>query len=233
MHVDALSPCSDLSPPQVTVRENRGQQLRRHGIFSLRHKRLARGHAGQSQFGFGETRCRNAGSHLGRVGGEHHERSCDRGDHERAREAVVAGRGRAPHYASLRAGDIVGEHTVQFATLGERIELVHRATNRDIFARGALEAALRLAAQGCTVIALAQFSLGGLLARPQLTLFSGLTPVLQNTGWSTSPDAAAPLQLSCNEPQASAGSGRWQPSSSHLTITKRWYVFFCMAVMIH
>jgi DNA/RNA endonuclease G (NUC1) len=38
--------------------------------------------------------------------------------------------------------------------------------------------------------ALAQFSLGGLLARPQLTLFSGLTPVLQNTGWSTSPDAA-------------------------------------------
>jgi len=39
--------------------------------------------------------------------------------------------------------------------------------------------------------ALAQFNLGGLLARPQLTLFSGLTPVLQNTGWSTSPDAAA------------------------------------------
>ena len=50
-----------------------------------------------------------------------------------------------PRYASLRAGDIVGEHTVQFATLGERIELVHRATNRDIFARGALHAAARLA----------------------------------------------------------------------------------------
>jgi DNA/RNA endonuclease G (NUC1) len=39
--------------------------------------------------------------------------------------------------------------------------------------------------------ALAQFPLTGLLARPQLTLFSGATPVLQNTGWSTSPDAAA------------------------------------------
>ena len=46
--------------------------------------------------------------------------------------------------ASLRAGDIVGEHTVQFTTDGERIELIHRATNRDIFARGALAAAVWL-----------------------------------------------------------------------------------------
>ena len=44
-------------------------------------------------------------------------------------------------YVSTRAGDIVGEHTVQFAGTGERIELVHRATNRDIFARGALHCA--------------------------------------------------------------------------------------------
>lgn len=52
--------------------------------------------------------------------------------------------GAEPRYASLRAGDIVGEHTVQFATAGERIELVHRATNRDIFARGALHVARRV-----------------------------------------------------------------------------------------
>jgi 4-hydroxy-tetrahydrodipicolinate reductase len=52
--------------------------------------------------------------------------------------------GAEPRYASLRAGDIVGEHLVQFTTLGERIELVHRATNRDIFARGALHCAARL-----------------------------------------------------------------------------------------
>ncbi|GAB2519699.1 4-hydroxy-tetrahydrodipicolinate reductase [Lysobacter humi (ex Lee et al. 2017)] len=52
--------------------------------------------------------------------------------------------GATPRYASLRAGDIVGEHLVQFAAPGERIELVHRATNRDIFARGALHAATRL-----------------------------------------------------------------------------------------
>jgi 4-hydroxy-tetrahydrodipicolinate reductase len=44
-------------------------------------------------------------------------------------------------FASLRAGDIVGEHTVTFAGDGERIELVHRAGDRDVFARGALAAA--------------------------------------------------------------------------------------------
>ncbi|WP_133479559.1 4-hydroxy-tetrahydrodipicolinate reductase [Cognatilysobacter segetis] len=52
--------------------------------------------------------------------------------------------GASPRFASLRAGDIVGEHLVQFATAGERIELVHRATSRDIFARGALHVARRL-----------------------------------------------------------------------------------------
>lgn len=52
--------------------------------------------------------------------------------------------GARPRYASLRAGDIVGEHTVQFTTLGERVELIHRAGSRDIFARGALHAASRL-----------------------------------------------------------------------------------------
>lgn len=53
--------------------------------------------------------------------------------------------GASPRYAALRAGDIVGEHTVQFAGIGERIELVHRATSRDIFARGALHVAKRIA----------------------------------------------------------------------------------------
>lgn len=42
---------------------------------------------------------------------------------------------------ALRLGDVVGEHTASFATLGERLELTHVATNRDIFARGALRAA--------------------------------------------------------------------------------------------
>ena len=59
---------------------------------------------------------------------------------------AAAGQGGAqPRYASLRAGDIVGEHMVQMTGAGERLELVHRATNRDVFARGALHAASRLA----------------------------------------------------------------------------------------
>ncbi|RMD47117.1 MAG: 4-hydroxy-tetrahydrodipicolinate reductase [Aquificota bacterium] len=42
---------------------------------------------------------------------------------------------------ALRGGDVVGEHTVIFAGLGERIELTHKAGSRDIFAKGAVEAA--------------------------------------------------------------------------------------------
>jgi 4-hydroxy-tetrahydrodipicolinate reductase len=42
---------------------------------------------------------------------------------------------------TLRAGDIVGEHTVIFGGMGERLELIHRAHSRDNFARGAIRAA--------------------------------------------------------------------------------------------
>lgn len=51
-------------------------------------------------------------------------------------------------FASIRAGDIVGEHTVLLASAGERIELSHRAGDRGIFARGALHAARWLAGRG-------------------------------------------------------------------------------------
>ena len=42
---------------------------------------------------------------------------------------------------ALRIGDVVGEHTVSFGTIGERIELVHKAQSRDAFATGAIRAA--------------------------------------------------------------------------------------------
>ncbi|RYH97465.1 MAG: 4-hydroxy-tetrahydrodipicolinate reductase, partial [Acetobacteraceae bacterium] len=45
-------------------------------------------------------------------------------------------------FSAIRGGDIVGEHDVIFATEGERIVLRHLATDRTIFARGALRAAL-------------------------------------------------------------------------------------------
>jgi 4-hydroxy-tetrahydrodipicolinate reductase len=48
-------------------------------------------------------------------------------------------------YAVIRGGDIVGDHTVLFAGTGEQVSLSHRATDRAVFARGALRAALWLA----------------------------------------------------------------------------------------
>ncbi len=42
---------------------------------------------------------------------------------------------------AIRSGDVVGDHTVIFGALGERLELTHKATNRENFARGALRAA--------------------------------------------------------------------------------------------
>jgi 4-hydroxy-tetrahydrodipicolinate reductase len=45
-------------------------------------------------------------------------------------------------FSAIRGGDIVGEHDVLFAAVGERIKLTHIATDRAIFARGALKAAL-------------------------------------------------------------------------------------------
>ena len=49
---------------------------------------------------------------------------------------------------SLRSGDVIGEHTVSFGTLGERLELTHRAHSRDTFARGALRAIRFVAGRG-------------------------------------------------------------------------------------
>jgi len=51
-------------------------------------------------------------------------------------------------FAVMRGGDVVGEHKVIFAGDGERIELVHVATDRGIFARGAVRAALWARGQG-------------------------------------------------------------------------------------
>jgi len=48
---------------------------------------------------------------------------------------------------ALRGGDVVGDHTVAFLGDGERIELTHRATSREAFARGALQAAKFAAAR--------------------------------------------------------------------------------------
>lgn len=50
-------------------------------------------------------------------------------------------------FATVRAGDIVGDHTVMFAAEGERVEITHKASSRMSFARGAVRAALWLKEQ--------------------------------------------------------------------------------------
>src|SRR6185312_14259983 len=58
------------------------------------------------------------------------------------REGLVGPRKRTEiGVLALRGGDVIGDHTVHFLGQGERLELTHRATNRDLFARGALRAA--------------------------------------------------------------------------------------------
>jgi len=62
------------------------------------------------------------------------------------RAGVIGPRGdREIGIMSLRGGDVVGDHTVLFAGMGERIELTHRAQSRDCLARGAVRAGLWLA----------------------------------------------------------------------------------------
>jgi 4-hydroxy-tetrahydrodipicolinate reductase len=61
---------------------------------------------------------------------------------DRARDGMTGARkAGAIGFAALRGGDVVGDHVVIFAGAGERIELAHRATDRRIYARGAVTAA--------------------------------------------------------------------------------------------
>lgn len=62
---------------------------------------------------------------------------------ERGRDGITGARKKgAIGFAALRGGNVAGEHTVIFAADNERIELSHKATDRGIFTRGALRAAL-------------------------------------------------------------------------------------------
>lgn len=61
----------------------------------------------------------------------------------RSRDGNVGARPRGEiGFATLRGGDVVGDHTVIFAADGERLEITHKASSREIFARGAVRSAL-------------------------------------------------------------------------------------------
>ncbi len=62
------------------------------------------------------------------------------------REGITGERDRRSiGFQSIRAGDIVGEHTVMFADIGERIEITHKASSRMTFAKGAVRSAIWIA----------------------------------------------------------------------------------------
>ncbi|PLX85018.1 MAG: 4-hydroxy-tetrahydrodipicolinate reductase [Desulfuromonas sp.] len=81
----------------------------------------------------GEIAAEALGRDYREVANFHREGMCGERDHDEIGMQTV------------RGGDIVGEHTVYFIGMGERIELTHRAMSRDMFARGAVRAAAWLA----------------------------------------------------------------------------------------
>jgi 4-hydroxy-tetrahydrodipicolinate reductase len=76
---------------------------------------------------------------LGRTLAEHAVYGREGNTGERPRKSIG--------FETIRAGDIVGEHTVMFADMGERIEITHKASSRMTFAKGAMRAAAWLSTQ--------------------------------------------------------------------------------------
>ncbi len=98
-------------------------------IFEIHHRHKVDAPSGTA-LGLGKAAARGRGVDLEAVA-------------ERGRDGITGARARgAIGFASLRGGDVVGDHTVIFAGEGERIELTHRAGSRHIYAAGALRAAL-------------------------------------------------------------------------------------------
>ncbi len=103
-------------------------------IFEMHHRHKVDAPSGTALL-LGRAAAQGRGLHLADV-------------EERGRDGITGARKPGNiGFASLRGGSVVGDHSVIFASDEERIELVHRAESRDIFARGALRAGLWLASQ--------------------------------------------------------------------------------------
>ncbi len=97
-------------------------------IVEMHHKHKVDAPSGTA-LGLGEAAARGRGVALDDVA----VRSRD--GHTGEREDGAIG------FATLRGGDVVGDHTVVFACEGERIEITHKASSREVFAKGAVRAA--------------------------------------------------------------------------------------------
>jgi 4-hydroxy-tetrahydrodipicolinate reductase len=98
-------------------------------IVEMHHKHKIDAPSGTA-VGLGQAAARGRQVDLGEVA------QWSREGHTGARRAGDIG------FATLRGGDVVGEHTIMFAAPGERLEISHRCTDRQLFARGGVRAAL-------------------------------------------------------------------------------------------
>jgi 4-hydroxy-tetrahydrodipicolinate reductase len=98
-------------------------------VLEMHHRHKVDAPSGTA-LGLGEAAAKGRGVKLGDVG-------------RRTRDGQTGARPSGEiGFATLRGGDVVGDHSVIFAADGERIELTHKAASRVIFARGAVRAAL-------------------------------------------------------------------------------------------
>ena len=97
-------------------------------IIEMHHKHKVDAPSGTA-IGLGEAAAKGRGVNLDKVSA-------------RARDGITGVRKKGDiGFASLRGGDIIGEHSVVYAGESERVELVHKASSRDIFSKGAVLAA--------------------------------------------------------------------------------------------
>jgi 4-hydroxy-tetrahydrodipicolinate reductase len=104
-------------------------------ILEMHHKHKVDAPSGTA-LGLGQAATKGRGVELAKVAA-------------RGRDGITGARkAGAIGFASLRGGDVVGDHYVMFAGEGERLELVHKASSRRIYSKGALRAALWVAGKG-------------------------------------------------------------------------------------
>jgi 4-hydroxy-tetrahydrodipicolinate reductase len=98
-------------------------------VLEMHHRHKADAPSGTA-LALGEAAAKGRGVSLANVG-------------RRTRDGITGARPRGEiGFATLRGGDVVGDHTVIFAADGERVEVTHKASSRSNFAKGAIKAAL-------------------------------------------------------------------------------------------
>jgi 4-hydroxy-tetrahydrodipicolinate reductase len=131
-------------------------------IIEMHHKHKVDAPSGTA-LSLGEAAARGRGQSLRRIA-------------RRIRDGQVGPRVKGEiGFATLRGGDVVGDHTVIFAAEGERVEITHRAASREIFARGALKSVLWAAGKRPGLYSMRDV-LGFSVQAPQSATSNGSTP---------------------------------------------------------